>query len=162
MSAPNKCPHCGSPAKPNEDGQFDGEYECGRIEASYGDPEFRSLLCRNRELAATKRELSNATDTLDLMRDEFQRIVARMVEDGMIIKDVGQEILGICNRARSQIAQRVPVIAQRDAAERRVQELEGLRVLSRDIGTITLLLDQDLSTVPPLTLGEAMPRKEGE
>lgn len=40
------------------------------------------------ELAATKRKLSNAIDTLDLMRDEFQRIVARMVEDGMIIKDV--------------------------------------------------------------------------
>lgn len=48
------------------------------------------------------------------------------------------------------------------SAEARVKELEGLRVLSRDIGTITLLLDQDLSTVPPLTLGEAMPRKEGE
>lgn len=49
-----------------------------------------------------------------------------------------------------------------EKAEARVKELEGLRVLSRDIGTITLLLDQDLSTVPPLTLGEAMPRKEGE
>ena len=148
MNTPDKCPHCGTKFI----GRFDGMecYDCGtggqvqsdlcRERASHGKPtdepnpngstNARLNWWRDRgdalsdELAALRKELSNATDTLDMMRDEFQRIVARMVEDGMIIKDVGQEILGICKRARSDIAQRLPVIAQRDAAESRVRELE--------------------------------------
>jgi len=125
-------------------------------------------LCAKRAAhAETKREFSALTDTLDLMRDEFQRIVARMVESGTIITDVGQEILTICNRARSQIAQRVPVIAQRDAAESRVRELEGLASQVVKAWKAFDLVDGDWERTDSEralansidTLGEAMPRK---
>lgn len=43
------CPHCHSPAVMNEDGQFDGEYECGRLAPHDDEPEFRSLVCRRRQ-----------------------------------------------------------------------------------------------------------------
>jgi hypothetical protein len=65
---------------------------------------------------ALERELSAATDTIDLMRDEFQRIKGCCVEDA----DVASEIQGICDRAMLNIVQRVPVIKQRDNAERRL------------------------------------------
>lgn len=46
---PVECPHCYSPAVKNEDGLFDGEYECGRIAPSPEGPEFRSLVCKRRQ-----------------------------------------------------------------------------------------------------------------
>ncbi len=48
-----------------------------------------------------------STETLDLMRDEFQRI--KLLTDNT-------EIIGLCDRAMSNITQRVPVIRQRDDA----------------------------------------------
>jgi hypothetical protein len=68
------------------------------------------------EMRLLERELSAATDTIDLMRDEFQRIKGCCVEDA----DVASEIQGICDRAMLNIVQRVPVIKQRDNAERRL------------------------------------------
>lgn len=151
MSDTDKCPHCG--AEIEYFAGIDAYWStCGSTAKKQSD------LCKERAAhAATRKELNSLTDTLDLMRDEFRRIEARIYERGCQETELGDTILGYCKRAMSGITQLVPVISQRDAAESRVRELEGLRVLSRDIGTITLLLDQDLSTVPPLTLGEAMP-----
>jgi hypothetical protein len=72
--------------------------------------------------AELETELAQAWDTLDLMRDEFQRIEAMTVSG---------EIGGICARAKQKITQRVPVIAQRDEAQRELaaarQELAQAR-----------------------------------
>jgi len=59
-----------------------------------------------------ERELSAATDCIDLMRDEFQRIKSCPVSNS--------EIRQLCDRAMLNIVQRVPVIAQRDRAEDRL------------------------------------------
>ena len=48
-------------------------------------------------------------ELLDLMRDEFRRI--------RMLAPRNEEIHGICGRAIASIAQRVPVIQQRDALE---------------------------------------------
>jgi hypothetical protein len=55
-------------------------------------------------------------NTLDLMRDEFQRIRAL---------NPSSEIMGICERAVSGITQRVSVIQQRDQAERERATLQA-------------------------------------
>jgi len=59
-----------------------------------------------------EQELSIATDTIDLMRDEFQRIKSCPGSNS----EIGQ----LCDRAQSNLLQRVPVIAQRDRAEDRL------------------------------------------
>lgn len=61
---------------------------------------------------AMERELSAATDALDLMRDEFRRIKSCPGCDS----EIGQ----LCDRAQLNLLQRVPVIAQRDRAEDRL------------------------------------------
>lgn len=116
----------------------------GQIQTTAGE------LAELETLRARVRELESTTDTLDLMRDEFQRIVARMVEDGVIIKEVGQEILGICNRARSQITQRVPVIAQRDAATRRAESAEAM---ARHRGDLLLKAESRVRELEGLAIG---------
>lgn len=67
------------------------------------------------ETVQEKVRADDATDWLDLMRDEFMRIKA--------LTD-NTEILGLCDRAVTHIQQHVPVIGQRDAAQRRVAKLE--------------------------------------
>jgi len=64
------------------------------------------------EMRLLERELSLATDFLDLMRDEFQRIKS--------CPGCDSEIAQLCDRAQSNLLQRVPVIAQRDLAENRL------------------------------------------
>ena len=56
-------------------------------------------------------------DTIDLMRDEFQRIIAN--------PDSTPEIKGICVRAISEILVRVPIIEERDRLERELRETKG-------------------------------------
>lgn len=65
------------------------------------------------EMRLLERELSAATDTLDLMRDEFQRIKS--------CPGCDSEIAQLCDRAQLNLLQRVPVIAQRDRAGDRLR-----------------------------------------
>ncbi len=58
-------------------------------------------------------------DALDLMRDEFQRIIAN--------PDSTSEIKGLCVRAISEILVRVPIIEERDRLERKCAE-QGLNL----------------------------------
>lgn len=136
MSSPDKCPHCGSPAKPNEDGEMDGEFECGRIAESYNEPEFRSLLCRNRELAATRKELEQFKAECGIAHD--QRMDAE-------------------NERRNETR-------RAELAESRVRELESLRVsgFKKITGHVWITVERQTDTVnlSATTLGEAMPRKE--
>lgn len=79
---------------------------------------------------------SKLTDALDLMRDEFRRIQARIVEhEGSEPTGVFLSIFELCERAVCGIEQRVPVIQQRDLAEKRVEELVGLsRIILPAVG----------------------------
>ena len=54
-------------------------------------------------------EVSKLTDALDMMRDEFMRIIA--------CPGCNAEIEDLANRAQLKLIQRVPVITQRDRAE---------------------------------------------
>jgi hypothetical protein len=66
-------------------------------------------------------EISRLTDHIDLMIDEFKRIKAVHPEnESMHNKEVRQ----LCERAISNTVQRVPVIAQRDKAEQKVERME--------------------------------------
>lgn len=59
---------------------------------------------------------SKLTDTIDLMRDEFRRIVACPSD-----KWAKAEIDALCERAIAKIEQNVPVITQRDNAEKQAR-----------------------------------------
>ncbi len=56
-----------------------------------------------------QKEIERLTDTLDMMRDEFKRIVA--------CPGCNAEIEDLANRAQLELIQRVPMITQRDQAE---------------------------------------------
>jgi hypothetical protein len=64
-----------------------------------------------------------ATDALDMMRDEFDRI-ASLTED--------KEILGLCERAKLNIEQTVPVVVQRDELQGTLLFMEDQRDLWRE------------------------------
>ena len=66
-------------------------------------------------LALNAGSASDLIDTLDMMRDEFQRIIA--------CPGCNAEIEDLANRAQLKLIQHVPVIVQRDRAERKVAEL---------------------------------------
>lgn len=70
---------------------------------------------------------SKLTDAIDLMRDEFRRIKACPAD-----KWVKAEIDGLCDRAITKIEQTVPVIVQRDAAEKKAAALERENKRLRD------------------------------
>ena len=74
------------------------------------------------DIAWYVREVSQLTDTLDMMRDEFQRIIACPGCNG--------EIEDLANRAQLKLIQHVPVIVQRDRAE---AEAMKLRVKNREL-----------------------------
>lgn len=158
MSTPDKCPHCGAELRSYIDPTWK-LYACGT-----SDTLPQTAHCRERAArikaetahAATKRELSNATDTLDLMRDEFQRIRARIVEKGCDETRLGNEILELCTRAMSGIIQRVSVFEQRDALKARVAELEGLPISDVYRQSARVLFPHVLSAGVK-TLGQAMP-----
>lgn len=75
------------------------------------------------DLAAAKAEASKLADDIDLMRDDFKRIQARIGEQyGRNPKGLFWDIMDLCERAIVSIPQRVSVIQQRDAAEKRARE----------------------------------------
>jgi uncharacterized protein YbaR (Trm112 family) len=69
--------------------------------------EFRENAIERAERAEA--EVSKLTDALDMMRDEFMRIIA--------CPGCNAEIEDLANRAQLKLIQRVPVITQRDRAE---------------------------------------------
>jgi uncharacterized small protein (DUF1192 family)/uncharacterized protein YbaR (Trm112 family) len=69
--------------------------------------EFRENAIARAERAEV--EVSKLTDALDMMRDEFMRIIA--------CPGCNAEIEDLANRAQLKLIQRVPVITQRDRAE---------------------------------------------
>jgi hypothetical protein len=60
-------------------------------------------------------EQRKIADTLDLMKDEFERIQRA--------PGVSAEVIQLCNRAVADIEQHVPIIKQRDEALKKVREL---------------------------------------
>ena len=77
------------------------------------------------KLAEKDTEIARLTDCLDLMRDEFQRI-------SILTSDT--EILSLCRRAVADIGQNVPVIVQRDNAEKEVARLKEAYLRAIEIG----------------------------
>lgn len=72
-------------------------------------------------------EVSKLTDALDMMRDEFMRIIA--------CPGCNAEIEDLANRAQLKLIQRVPVITQRDRAETELaKERARLDWLESDAG----------------------------
>ena len=84
-------------------------------------------------------EVSRLTDTLDLMRDEFLRIIACPGCNG--------EIEDLANRAQLNLIQRVPVIIQRDRAEAQASKLritlEDEREKARVLREALLSIDEE-------------------
>lgn len=72
-------------------------------------------ICRDK-----MQEIRDLTDHVDLMVDEFKRIKA-LCHDTYLHNT---EIAGLCERAITNTVQRVPVILQRDQAERRAEQLQ--------------------------------------
>lgn len=71
-----------------------------------------------------ERELSQKIDALDMMRDEFRRIIA--------CPGCNAEIEDLANRAQIKLIQHVPVIEQRDRAEREVSQLRAALELGQE------------------------------
>lgn len=65
----------------------------------------------------TQGKIEKAVDVVDLMRDEFARIKA-------IVPD-NAEIVGLCDRAMTQITQNVPILKQLDAAHAAIVSLRN-------------------------------------
>ena len=91
-------------------------YESGFYDGRHGTP------C---EQIRAQNENEQLTDIVDLMRDEFRRI--------MVCPDVSIEVIGLCERAITCINQNVPVIVQRDNAE---AELAKIKCLLSQLGEL--------------------------
>lgn len=90
--------------------------------------------------------ISQDIDKIDLLRDEFQRIKA--------CPGATTEIIGLCERALSDIKQKVPVIEQRDALREKVDRLEQDQIAHLDaLKRLWTFLD-DLSKSNPGYLGK--------
>lgn len=73
------------------------------------------------ELAQARAEVDSVQAIIDLMRDEFKRIKALCINElphGEHESASMGEIIGLCERAVTNIHQHVPVVVQRDDAER--------------------------------------------
>lgn len=81
-------------------------------------------------LSVTDCSASDLIDALDMMRDEFQRIIA--------CPGCNAEIEDLANRAQLKLIQRVPVIVQRDRAE---DEAMRLRVALREMLDASMACD---------------------
>ena len=72
----------------------------------------------NGRVGSSDSSASDLIDALDMMRDEFQRIIA--------CPGCNAEIEDLANRAQLKLVQRVPVIVQRDEAQAELSRLRGL------------------------------------
>lgn len=185
MSTPDKCPHCGAVETRKRDGW--SVYDCGSVE------DFQTNLCRERAAnAETRRDkealrdsVSKLTDTLDLMRDEFRRIQARIIKqaatnaetNARLHDDALRRLLSAEAKLAEAIADAASWQQQADArlndavefgrraekAEARVKELESLVILNTGYCEGALLVripTTERARIEAKTLGEAMPRKE--
>jgi hypothetical protein len=82
----------------------------------------KSTTTPDRAVGSSDSSASDLIDALDMMRDEFLRIIA--------CPGCNAEIEDLANRAQLKLIQRVPVIVQRDRAE---DEACRLRVRLREI-----------------------------
>lgn len=74
----------------------------------------------SKEYADLMLDRRKSTDTLDMMRDEFQRIKA--ICRGEKASCLFREIEGLCDRAVTRIWQTVPIIVQRDLLSKQLRE----------------------------------------
>ena len=78
-------------------------------------------------------EVSSLTDHLDLMVDEFMRIKGLHHE----VTPHNLEVVGLCDRAVTNTKQRIPIIEQRDKAERSLIRVKNaIRELSERIESV--------------------------
>lgn len=97
-----------------------------------------------RDLTIAIERAEKAENTVDLMRDEFQRIAARCVESGGVMSAfLVEEVQHLCQRAISDIEQRVPVVVQRDQAQRKADQW-------RDVATRMAYELREWSSATPL------------
>jgi hypothetical protein len=95
--------------------------ELGKMFLSAAERADRNVELRRRAEKA-EAEVSQLTDALDMMKDEFMRIIAS--------PNCTSEIKDFASRAQLKLVQRVPVITQRDRAEAELAaEREKVRVL---------------------------------
>lgn len=78
----------------------------------------KSTTIPDRDVGSGDSSASDFIDALDMMRDEFQRIIA--------CPGCNAEIEYLANRAQLKLIQRAPVIAQRDEAQAELSRLRGL------------------------------------
>lgn len=136
---PDKCPRCQSPLVDVEDNKW----------TCMASPWRESALCAER-VAHQKAEAERdaAVDALDLHRDEMRRILARMAENPDNAESQIREIKGIAERAITDIPQLVPVIEQRDRAERERDKAQ--RDLDTAIASVVMIRCTKHVKVPKL------------
>lgn len=81
--------------------------------------------CSCRKPTPDQQEIARLTDHLDLMVDEFNRIKS-VCSAAPIPECLTYEIVGLCDRAITVIAQRVPIIKQRDVAQQEISRLNRM------------------------------------
>lgn len=77
-------------------------------------------------------EMDRLKDALDMQRDEFQRIKALLEHSD---DSRNEEVVGICDRAITNIEQTVPVVVQRDTLKTHTSKLR--RALAALVGADT-------------------------
>jgi chromosome segregation ATPase len=71
------------------------------------------------KLLSTVNDRNSLGNQIDLLRDEFMRIEARIAETGLADRHCQLRLIsGYCNRAQNDIPLRYPVIAERDRLDR--------------------------------------------
>lgn len=95
---------------------------CVRFGYGHDDKDWRRDLLSLEEHIAGR--VSKLTDRIDMQNDEFRRIE--------YCPSVSSEIAGLCQRAQRDIKQNVPVIVQRDNAERSAEKAEAQVAALRD------------------------------
>ena len=84
---------------------FNRVYNRSTSDRKFSSEEYFNVL---RELSRALKEVENLTDKIDLWRDEFIRIKT-------VTKNL--EIVGLCNRALTDIEQKVPVVVRCEELE---------------------------------------------
>ena len=98
--------------------------EVQRLKADGAASAFVNMSCRASRAEA---DASKLTDALDMMRDEFMRIIA--------CPGCNAEIEDLANRAQLKLIQRVPVITQRDRAEAELAKANAILASIEEDGT---------------------------
>jgi hypothetical protein len=104
---------------------------------------YTTCLSERDALQAKLEAAGSAVDHVDLMIDEFKRIKS--------CPEVTQEIVGLCDRAIARTSQNVPVIVQRDDAQKQIAALTAMLEKSVTLDVWQMTVREFERTIASLT-----------